>query len=140
MRSFAFFLFSGGFHYLISFFLGEVTLILILFMEGMQECSFSRPLLPILSLFLPLFGHKNPPPLGKLSYKKNGKKRGHCPLWAIPPPKRVKRGHLLSDYRQKCVNATRDILMSKGRKMTILTITMFNENVHTGCLFLTGTP
>ena len=49
------------------------------------------------------------------------------------PPKRVKRGHLSSDYRQKCVNATRDILMSKARKMTILTITMFNENVHTGC-------
>ena len=24
------------------------------------------------------------------------------------PPKQVKRGHLLSDYRQKCVNATRD--------------------------------
>ena len=46
--------------------------------------------------------------LGKPSYKKNGKKRGHCPLWATPPPKRVKRGHLLSDYRQKCVNATRD--------------------------------
>ena len=41
---------------------------------------------------------------------------------------RVKRGHLSSDYRQKCVNATRDILMSKARKMTILTITMFNEN------------
>ena len=32
----------------------------------------------------------------------------------------------------------RDILMSKARKMTILTITMFNENVHTGCLFLNG--
>ena len=31
--------------------------------------------------------------------------------------------------------STRDILMSIGRKMTILTITMFNENVHTGCLF-----
>merc|ERR1711978_446304 len=46
--------------------------------------------------------------LGKLSYKKNGKKRGHCPLLATPPPKRVKRGHLLSDYRQKCVNGTRD--------------------------------
>jgi hypothetical protein len=68
--------------------------------------------------------------LGKLSYKKNDEKRGHCPLWATPPPKRVKRGHLSSDYRQKC-----DILMSKARKMTILTITMFNENVHTGCLF-----
>ena len=78
--------------------------------------------------------------LGKLSFKKNGKKRGHCPLWAIPPPKRVKRGHFLSDYRQNCVNATRDILMSKARKMTILTITMFIENVHTGCLFFTGTP
>ena len=25
-----------------------------------------------------------------------------------PSPKRVKRGHLLSDYRQKCVNGTRD--------------------------------
>ena len=45
--------------------------------------------------------------LGKPSRKKNGKKRGHCPLWANPPPKRVKRGHLLSDYRQKCVNGTR---------------------------------
>ena len=44
----------------------------------------------------------------------------------------------MSDYRQKCVNATRNILMSKARKMTILTITMFNENVHTGCLFLNG--
>ena len=32
----------------------------------------------------------------------------------------------------------RDILMSKARKMTILTITMFNENVHTGCLFSNG--
>ena len=59
---------------------------------------------------------------------------------------RVKRGHLSSDYRQKCVNATRDILMSKARKITILTITMFNENVHTGCLFYlrvlggTGSP
>ena len=36
------------------------------------------------------------------------------------------------------LNASRDILMSKARKMTILTITMFNENVHTGCLFLNG--
>ena len=26
----------------------------------------------------------------------------------LNPPKRVKRGHLLSDYRQKCVNGTRD--------------------------------
>ena len=57
--------------------------------------------------------------LGKLSYKKNGKKTRHCPLWANPPPKRVKSGHLSSDYRQKCVNATRDILMTKVRKMTI---------------------
>ena len=62
------------------------------------------------------------PSLGKLSWKKNGKKRGHCPLLATPPPKRVKRGHLLSDYRQKCVNGTRDILMLKARKMTILAI------------------
>ena len=47
--------------------------------------------------------------LGTLSFKKNGKKRGHCPLLATPPPpKRVKRGHLLSDYRQKCVNGTCD--------------------------------
>ena len=30
-----------------------------------------------------------------------------------------------SDYRLKCVNATRDILMSKARKITVLTITMF---------------
>ena len=64
--------------------------------------------------------------LGKLSYKKNGKKRGHCPLLATPPPKRVKRGHLSSDYRKKCVNGTRDILMLiKARKMTILAIIMF---------------
>ena len=52
-------------------------------------------------------------------------KSRHCPLWAtprLPPPNRVKSGHLLSDYRQKCVNATRDILMPKARKMTILTI------------------
>ena len=44
---------------------------------------------------------------GSSHLKKNGKKRGHCPLLATPPPKRVKRGHLLSDYRQKCVY-TRD--------------------------------
>ena len=42
-----------------------------------------------------------------------------------PPPKRVKSGHLLSDYRQKCVNGTRDILMLKPRKMTILAIITF---------------
>ena len=64
--------------------------------------------------------------------------KGDIVPFGRPPPKRVKRGHLSSDYRQKCVNATRDILMSKARKMTILTITMFNENVHTGCLFLNG--
>ena len=63
--------------------------------------------------------------LGKPSYEKNGKKSGQCPLWAIPPPKRVKSGHLLSDYRQKCVNGTRDILMLKPRKMTILAIITF---------------
>ena len=46
---------------------------------------------------------------GSSHFKKNGKKRGHCPLFRRPPPpKRVKRGHLLSDYRQKCVNGTRD--------------------------------
>ena len=67
--------------------------------------------------------------------RKNGKKKRILSPLGDPPPKRVKRGHLLSDYRQKCVNATRDMLMSKARKMTILTITMFNENVHTGCLF-----
>ena len=46
--------------------------------------------------------------LGKLSFKKNGKKGDIVPFWRPPPPKRVKRGHLLSDYRQKCVNGTRD--------------------------------
>ena len=55
--------------------------------------------------------------------KKNGKKGDIVPFWRFPPPpKRVKRGHLLSDYRQKCVNGTRDILMLKARKMTILAI------------------
>ena len=53
--------------------------------------------------------------LGKPLNKKNGKKSWHCPLWATPP-NRVKSGHLLSDYRQKCVNGTRDILMFKPRK------------------------
>ena len=28
----------------------------------------------------------------------------------------------------------------KAHKMTILTIITFYENVHTGCLFLTGAP
>ena len=50
------------------------------------------------------------PTKGSPQAKKTVKKRGHCPLWATPPPpKWVKRGHLLSDYRQKCVNATRDL-------------------------------
>ena len=57
-----------------------------------------------------------------------------------PPPKRVKRGHLLSDYRQKCVIATRDILMSKARKVTIFD----HGNILGKCsykeLFLTETP
>ena len=47
-----------------------------------------------------------------------------------PPPKRVKRGHLLSDYRQKCVNATRDILMSKVRKITKKNIQSHNFFKH----------
>ena len=63
--------------------------------------------------------------LGKLSYKKNGKKGDMVPFWRPPLPKRVKRGHLLSDYRQKCVNGTGDILMLKACKMTILAIIMF---------------
>ena len=46
--------------------------------------------------------------LGKPPSKKNGKKKGTLSPLGNPPPKRVKRGHLLSDYRQKCVNATRD--------------------------------
>ena len=40
---------------------------------------------------------------GSLHLKKTVKKGD---IWATPP-KRVKRGHLLSDYRQKCVIATR---------------------------------
>ena len=40
--------------------------------------------------------------------KKKVKKGDIVPFWRPPPPKRVKRGHLLSDYRQKCVNGTRD--------------------------------
>ena len=72
-----------------------------------QWCQFPVQMKVILGLYSALDGAV----LGKLSYKKNGKKRWHCPLWATPPPKRVKRGHLLSDYRQKCVNATRDMLM-----------------------------
>ena len=45
------------------------------------------------------------------------KKETLSALGNSPPPKRVKSGHLLSDYQQKCVNATRDILMSKARKI-----------------------
>ena len=45
--------------------------------------------------------------LGKPSSKKNGKKGDIVPF-GQPLPKRVKRGHLLSDYRQKCINVTRD--------------------------------
>ena len=43
-----------------------------------------------------------------LMEKKTVKKGDIVPFWRPPPPKRVKRGHLLSDYRQKCVNGTRD--------------------------------
>ena len=46
-------------------------------------------------------------PKGSLHLKKTVKKGDIVPF-GQPPPKRVKRGHLLSDYRQKCVNATRD--------------------------------
>ena len=38
------------------------------------------------------------------------------------PPKMAKSGHLSTDYREKCVNGTRDILMLKPRKMTILNL------------------
>ena len=34
--------------------------------------------------------------------------KGDIVHFGQPPPKRVKRGHLLSDYRQKCINVTRD--------------------------------
>ena len=57
---------------------------------------------------------------GSPQIKKTVKKGTLSPL-GNPPPKRVKMGHLLSDYRQKCVNATRDILMSKTRKITTTT-------------------
>ena len=43
-----------------------------------------------------------------LMEKKTVKKGDIVPFWRPPPPKRVKRGHLLSDYRQKCVNETGD--------------------------------
>ena len=45
---------------------------------------------------------------GSSHLEKNGKKGDIVPFWRPSPPKRVKRGHLLSDYRQKCVNGTRD--------------------------------
>ena len=54
---------------------------------------------------------------GSPRIRKTVKKGTLSPL-GNPPPKRVKRGHLLSDYRQKCINVTRDILMSKARKIT----------------------
>ena len=53
-----------------------------------------------------------------------------------PPPKRVKSGHLLPDYWQKCVNATRDILMSNVRKITILAVNYYPPNVFTMSAFL----
>ena len=59
---------------------------------------------------------------GRSHEKKSGKKGDMVPFWRPPPPKWVKRGHLLSDYRQKRVNRTRDILMLKARKMTSLVI------------------
>ena len=62
---------------------------------------------------------------GSYSTKKTVKKGDIVPFWRPHPPKRGKRGHLLFDYRQKCVNGTRDILMLKARKMTILAIIMF---------------
>ena len=69
--------------------------------------------------FLGGFQHRAPNVacLGKPSYKKNGKKADNV-RFGRTPPKRVKSGHLLSDYRQKCVNGTRDILMLKARKKT----------------------
>ena len=49
--------------------------------------------------------------------------------------KNGKKGDIVPFGRPPPLNGSRDILMSKARKMTILTITMFYENVHTGCLF-----
>ena len=46
-------------------------------------------------------------------------KRTLSALGKPPPPKRVKSGQLSPDYRQMCKNATRDILMTKVRKMTV---------------------
>ena len=68
---------------------------------------------------------------GSSRIKKTVKKGDIVPFWRPPPPKRVKRGHLLSDYRQKCVNGTRDILMLKARKMTIFG----QKNVLGKCLW-----
>ena len=44
---------------------------------------------------------KKSPSLGKLSAIKNGKKWDNCPLWATPPPKWLKSGHVLFDYVRK---------------------------------------
>ena len=50
---------------------------------------------------------------GSSHFKKTEKKGEFAPFGRPPPPpKRVKRGHLLSDYRQKCVNGTH-IVVSK---------------------------
>ena len=62
---------------------------------------------------------------GSSRTKKTVKKADIVCFGRPPPPKRVKSGHLLTDYRQKCVNGTRDILMLKPRKMTILAIITF---------------
>ena len=59
---------------------------------------------------------------GSSRTKKTVKKADIVCFGRPPPPKRVKSGHLLSDYRQKCVNGTRDNLMLKARKITILAI------------------
>ena len=45
------------------------------------------------------------------SPKKKTTKKGDIVPFGDNGSKRVKRGHLSSDYRQKCVNATRDMLM-----------------------------
>ena len=52
-------------------------------------------------------------PKGSSPIKKTVKKADIVCFGRPSPPKRVKSGHLLSDYRQKCVNGTRDILMLK---------------------------
>ena len=57
-----------------------------------------------------------------------------------PPFYTIKSGHLLSDYQKKCENGTHDILMLKPRKMTILAIITFQENVREGAFFLLKDP